>query len=243
MDTSDTNPIHGPARKHAYEQGEKVGASCGAFCAVVFLGSIFFILRSPRPGEDAALEDFLQPGTQQVCAGFALYGPSTLLIITFAIWRATGHPFSISKITSFKAEALFWTAILISNTLGTINPAAELCRRARAVGAVTVIDAAQSIGHAPLNVQALGCDFLVFSGHKMLGPTASGGLYAKREILEEMDGLPVTVRLLDPPLHEFLPRVDELEIKNATTGLTAEEQKLLKAAESWAVQSVSWRRA
>jgi cysteine desulfurase/selenocysteine lyase len=51
----------------------------------------------------------------------------------------------------------------ISNTLGTINPAAELCRRARAVGAVTVIDAAQSVGHAPLDVQALGCDYLAFS--------------------------------------------------------------------------------
>ena len=54
------------------------------------------------------------------------------------------------------------------------------------------------------------------------------------EILEAMDGLPVTVRLLDPPLHEFLPRVDELEIKKATVGLSAEEQELLKAAEAWA---------
>jgi pyruvate,orthophosphate dikinase len=54
-----------------------------------------------------------------------------------------------------------------------------------------------------------------------------------KEILEEMDGLPVTVRLLDPPLHEFLPRVDELEIKKATVGLTEEEERLLKAAESW----------
>jgi pyruvate,orthophosphate dikinase len=53
------------------------------------------------------------------------------------------------------------------------------------------------------------------------------------EILEEMDGLPVTVRLLDPPLHEFLPRVDELEIKKATVGLTEEEEHLLKVAHSW----------
>jgi pyruvate,orthophosphate dikinase len=53
------------------------------------------------------------------------------------------------------------------------------------------------------------------------------------EILEAMDGLPVTVRLLDPPLHEFLPRVDELEIKQAMTGLTPEEQDLLSAAHSW----------
>ncbi|HTN78390.1 MAG TPA: pyruvate, phosphate dikinase [Acidimicrobiales bacterium] len=53
------------------------------------------------------------------------------------------------------------------------------------------------------------------------------------DILEAMDGLPVTVRLLDPPLHEFLPRIDELEIKNATAGLTPEEEELLAAARSW----------
>lgn len=74
----------------------------------------------------------------------------------------------------------------ISNTLGTINPAAELCRRARAVGALTVIDAAQSIGHEPLDVQALGCDFLAFSGHKMCGPTGIGVLYGRRVLLDAM---------------------------------------------------------
>ena len=74
----------------------------------------------------------------------------------------------------------------ISNTLGTINPAAELCRRARAVGAVTVIDAAQSIGHVPLDVRALGCDFLAFSGHKMCGPTGIGVLYGRRALLDKL---------------------------------------------------------
>ncbi len=74
----------------------------------------------------------------------------------------------------------------ISNTLGTINPVAELCRRARAVGAVTVIDAAQSIGHAPLDVQELGCDFLAFSGHKMCGPTGIGVLYGRRALLDKL---------------------------------------------------------
>ena len=74
----------------------------------------------------------------------------------------------------------------ISNTLGVINPVAQLCQRARAVGAITVIDAAQSSGHEPLDVQALGCDFLAFSGHKMAGPTGIGVLYGRRALLDVM---------------------------------------------------------
>jgi cysteine desulfurase/selenocysteine lyase len=74
----------------------------------------------------------------------------------------------------------------ISNTLGTINPVGELCRKARAVGAVTVIDAAQSIGHVPLDVQQIGCDFLAFSGHKMCGPTGIGVLYGRRALLDRL---------------------------------------------------------
>ena len=75
----------------------------------------------------------------------------------------------------------------ISNTLGTINPVAELCARARRHGAITVVDAAQSAGHLPLDVQALGCDFLAFSGHKMAGPTGIGVLYGRQALLESLD--------------------------------------------------------
>jgi cysteine desulfurase/selenocysteine lyase len=74
----------------------------------------------------------------------------------------------------------------VSNTLGVINPAAELCAAARKVGARTLIDAAQSVGHMPVDVQALGCDFLVLSGHKMCGPTGIGVLYGRAEVLETM---------------------------------------------------------
>ena len=74
----------------------------------------------------------------------------------------------------------------VSNTLGTINPVAELCARARRAGALTVIDAAQSIGHMPLDVRAIGCDFLAFSGHKMASVTGIGALYGRRELLEAM---------------------------------------------------------
>jgi len=74
----------------------------------------------------------------------------------------------------------------ISNSLGTINPVAELCAKARSVGALTLVDAAQSAGHMPLDVQELGCDFLAFSGHKMCGPTGIGALYGRAELLDCM---------------------------------------------------------
>ena len=74
----------------------------------------------------------------------------------------------------------------VSNTLGTINPVAELCARARKLGIVTVIDAAQSIGHMPVDVQAIGCDFLAFSGHKMASVTGIGALYGRRALLDAM---------------------------------------------------------
>lgn len=74
----------------------------------------------------------------------------------------------------------------ISNFLGTINPARELCDRARAVGAISVVDAAQSAGHHPIHVEELGCDFLAFSGHKMCAPTGIGVLYGREEVLARM---------------------------------------------------------
>jgi cysteine desulfurase/selenocysteine lyase len=74
----------------------------------------------------------------------------------------------------------------LSNTLGVLNDAAALCAKARTVGAITVIDAAQSIGHEPIDVQAIGCDFLAFSGHKMAGPTGIGVLYGRRALLDAM---------------------------------------------------------
>ncbi|HEX2069083.1 MAG TPA: aminotransferase class V-fold PLP-dependent enzyme, partial [Actinomycetota bacterium] len=74
-----------------------------------------------------------------------------------------------------------------SNVLGTMPPLKQLAEAAHAVGAVLVVDGAQLVQHCPVNVGELGIDFLTISGHKMLGPTASGGLYGRLELLEEMD--------------------------------------------------------
>jgi cysteine desulfurase/selenocysteine lyase len=74
----------------------------------------------------------------------------------------------------------------MSNVLGTVNPVAEIGRRARDVGARMLVDGAQSVPHLPVDVEALDCDFLAFSGHKMCGPTGIGVLYGKRELLEAM---------------------------------------------------------
>lgn len=75
----------------------------------------------------------------------------------------------------------------ISNTLGTINPAAEICAKAKAAGAISVVDGAQSAGHEEVDVQAMGCDFYAYSGHKMAAPTGIGVLYGRRELLDAMD--------------------------------------------------------
>lgn len=74
----------------------------------------------------------------------------------------------------------------VSNALGTINPVAEVVERAHAAGARVLVDGAQGAPHLPVDVQALGCDFYAFSGHKMCGPMGIGALWARRELLEAM---------------------------------------------------------
>ena len=75
----------------------------------------------------------------------------------------------------------------MSNVLGTINPVRRIAELAHQQGALMLVDGAQSVPHLPVNVQDLDCDFLAFSAHKMLGPTGVGVLYARQELLEEMD--------------------------------------------------------
>jgi len=74
----------------------------------------------------------------------------------------------------------------VSNALGTVNPVADMVTKAKAQGVITLVDGAQAVGHFQPDVQALGCDFYVFSAHKLFGPTGIGVLYGKAELLEAM---------------------------------------------------------
>jgi len=90
----------------------------------------------------------------------------------------------LDELLTERTRLVAFTAM--SNVLGTITPVEEIVRRAHAVGALALVDGAQSVPHLSVNVQALDCDFLAFSGHKMCGPTGIGVLYGKRRLLEEM---------------------------------------------------------
>mgnify|MGYP003630830215 FL=1 len=74
----------------------------------------------------------------------------------------------------------------VSNALGTVNPLADIIFRAKAVGALVLVDGAQSVAHWPVNMSALGCDFYVMSGHKLFGPTGIGVLWGREALLEAM---------------------------------------------------------
>ncbi len=74
----------------------------------------------------------------------------------------------------------------VSNALGTVTPISEICAAAKVRGITTLVDGAQMVPHMPVDVEAIGCDFFVFSGHKMYAPTGIGGLIARKELLETM---------------------------------------------------------
>jgi cysteine desulfurase/selenocysteine lyase len=90
----------------------------------------------------------------------------------------------IDRLITPRTRMVAFTAV--SNVFGTFNPVRELVAAARAVGALTLVDGAQAVPHMPVDVQAQDCDFMVFSGHKMCGPTGSGVLYGKQALLEAM---------------------------------------------------------
>ncbi|MEG0260496.1 MAG: cysteine desulfurase [Lysinibacillus sp.] len=87
--------------------------------------------------------------------------------------------------------------MMVSNVLGTINPVKEIAKIAHENGAVMVVDGAQAVPHAVVDVQDLDCDFLAFSGHKMCGPTGIGVLYGKKELLEQMEPIEFGGEMID----------------------------------------------
>ena len=89
--------------------------------------------------------------------------------------------------TYFTEKTKIICVIHQSNVFGTVNPIADIVKQAHDVGALVLVDGAQSVPHHRVNVSQLGCDFFAFSGHKMMGPTGVGVLYAKPELLEEMN--------------------------------------------------------
>src|SRR5579872_4660327 len=92
---------------------------------------------------------------------------------------------SLDEVLGDRTKLVAVTAL--SNVLGTINPISEIAARAKSQGALVLVDAAQSVPHAPVNVTSPDIDFLAFSGHKLYGPTGIGVLYGKRRLLESMD--------------------------------------------------------
>ena len=93
----------------------------------------------------------------------------------------------LSKLDSLLTpQVKILSLVHISNSMGTLNPVEELCARARKLGITTLVDGAQSAGHLPVDVQAIGCDFFAFSGHKICGPTGIGVLWGRQEILDAM---------------------------------------------------------
>lgn len=115
-------------------------------------------LLAARTGAVIRVIPLTAAGTLDIAAGLALIGPRTRLL----------------AITQ------------VSNALGLITPLALLLAAAKAAGALTLVDGAQAVGHLPVDVQALGCDFYAFSGHKVYGPTGIGVLYGRRDVLETL---------------------------------------------------------
>ena len=99
----------------------------------------------------------------------------------------------------------FVSVVHVSNALGTVNPVAEVCRLAHAVGAHVLVDGAQAAPHQRVDVQAIGCDFYTFSGHKMCGPTGQGVLWGRRELLDEL-----------PPYHGGGEMIDRVSFAGTT---------------------------
>ena len=177
------------------EARERVAAFLNARCSdeVVFTG-----------GTTASLNQLADMLDHHVPAGSAIVTTMMEHHANFVPWQQacerSGHPFLVAPLDEQgdldlcaleavleRNDVAIVAVAHVSNVLGTVNPIERIVRLAHGHGALIVVDAAQSIRHEVVDVQAMDCDFLAFSGHKMGGPTGIGVLYGKRELLEDLD--------------------------------------------------------
>ncbi len=137
----------------------------------------------------------LQPGDEILLTGMEHHAN---IVPWQLVAQATGARIRVAPVTaSGTLDLEAWQALLsertrlaafchVSNTLGTVNPAREMVRRAHSAGALVLVDGAQAVNHFPVDLPALGADFYAFSGHKLFGPTGIGVLYGREALLEAM---------------------------------------------------------
>ena len=160
-------------------------------CEVIFTSSttagLNMVVNSYRQQLDPGEEVIISPLAHHACRlpwqHLCKERGATLTILPLTA-EGTVSPELLQNHISDKTKIVALTHA--SNVLGSINPVAKLTEIAHDHGAVAVVDAAQSLGHLPIDVEALGCDFLIFSAHKMYGPTGIGILYGQREKLEQL---------------------------------------------------------
>lgn len=127
-------------------------------------------------------------------------------LLKFAQLRSDEETLDVDHLLSLLTPRTKIVSIVhVSNTLGSINPIKTISQAAHKVGAVTVVDACQSVPHMPVDVQNLECDFLAASGHKMCGPTGIGFLYGKYDVLEQM-----------PPVQGGGEMIDIVDLEKST---------------------------
>jgi cysteine desulfurase/selenocysteine lyase len=141
-------------------------------------------LHTLRPGDEVVLTQLEHHSNIVPWQQIARHREATVRYIRI---DAQGHLDMEQAAALIGARTKMVAVAHVSNVLGTVNPVRQLADMAHAHGALLCVDGAQSIPHLSIDVRALDCDFFAFSGHKMLGPTGIGGLYGKRQLLEQME--------------------------------------------------------
>ena len=207
--------LHGPARRaHARLEGAR--ATVARFIGAGDADEVVFV-RGTTEGVNlvarAWADAHLRPGDEIVLTvaehasnhvPWQLAARRTGAVLRFADVDESGRlrPEAVAALLGPRTRLVAFSHV--SNVLGLVNPAREICELARAAGARVLVDGAQAAPHLPLDVPSLGCDFFAFSGHKMLGPMGSGVLWVRPDVLEEL-----------PPFHGGSNMAHEVDFESA----------------------------